>query len=433
MKKILFLAVFILCTGFSRATKNMIFRWKSDDVTFTVRDNYGTPFSEEIRARSQREKAYHVFNLLNHGRAKLNLNINLQNSALDMDEIQKKAEIEIKPEEYNPVYERGKLLYLKWAHNSLELESDGVTIFRSERAFALMGRKGENILIAQDGKLKYLDESEWLDMEPLKGFALIKMKWLNENSIIVFAERGEDGKRFLALCPVTKADAEFIPVPGGKLIDFLYSPHGRQVLAVCFDKGVWNIYGYDRREKTWTLKELSTRRIYPLAAKDTRIFWWDPEISKIVVSDGTLISGIQAMVLSMYSQGEYFFGETENSLRPAEPVKKTVLFYGAKAEEALKNAGFGKIEKFDTDPDIWLFPENYRSSFGGLPKNIGHVFLSLKDKRLYYDRQKNNLRAIGYIKLRPAIPKEYILIFVGLILLILLVNDLMKKTRTFRK
>ncbi|MFW6134557.1 MAG: hypothetical protein ACOC5R_03165, partial [Elusimicrobiota bacterium] len=133
MKKIIFVFVFLLfCVFQIQATINIKSIWESNGIILTLSDNYGTPLSEKMRARAQREKAYHIFNLLCNTEKETKFNIVLSGegsavknknkftvSSLDIKKIEEKIGRNIsKPENYRPIYERGELIYQRWVNNS---------------------------------------------------------------------------------------------------------------------------------------------------------------------------------------------------------------------------------------------------------------------------------------------------------------------------
>lgn len=448
MKKSVWLFILITAVFTSGSTtQNKICRWENKKVTVTLTDNYGTPLTEKIRAQNQREKAYHIFNLLSN--AGKNIDLLICPSAitlpekperyfvrsLKIEEIEKTSGLTFSQEEkYCPVYDEEKLLYLNWRSNLLELKSDELSVFREEKAFNFFGKQKENILIRVKGKLKYLDEAAWLPVETLKDFTVSNIfKWGDENTVISYVERDTDGKRFVAIASVRKPEIKLLPDVTGTLIDIAVSSDKNKVCSLHFKDNCWRISEYSRKKNKWVLKNEFKRKIDLIAIRKNKTICWDRDNQKIFIPGGTMIGNIGHLILRTYPEGKYTYGETEEALVPVRALVKVVLFYDSALQKKLLKIGLRRIEKFDGNPEIWLLPANYRSDVSSLPQDMGNVFLSIDNMKIYYDTIKKNLRRIESVRLKPTVKERNILIFLGALLLVLLVYELTKKAREFTK
>ncbi|MFW6134345.1 MAG: hypothetical protein ACOC5R_02075, partial [Elusimicrobiota bacterium] len=167
--------------------------------------------------------------------------------------------------------------------------------------------------------------------------------------------------------------------------------------------------------------------------RDSKIFLWDPGLKKLFSLDGIEIKGFDTKTMELYPRGRYIYGEEESSMKLADPVKKIILFYGHGVKDEIKEAGLREVEKFKGSPEVWVFPENFKTVIDMIPQRTGHVYFSEEDMKVYFDKFDENLRKIGNVKLRPTIPKKYILAFLGVLLLILVFNDIFKKTKEYTK
>lgn len=429
------------------AIQNRIYKWENKKVTVTLIDKYGTTLGEEIRAQNQREKAYHIYNLLADTGKKINLFICLspvmlpEKSAeysvrsLNVKEIENILGLTFsKQEKYFPVYEEERLLHLNWRDNLLELKSDGLSIFSGEEAYNFLGKRKENLLIRDKGKLMYLNKIDWLPVATLKDFTVSNIfRWLDKNTVILYAERDIDGKKFIAIVFVRKTEVELLPDITGTLIDVAVSPDKSKVCSLHFKAGRWMISEYIRKESKWVLRAVFNRRIDLIGIRKNKVICWDRNNQSIFIPGGARIKNIEHLILKTYPEGNYTYGEIEEALVPVRDTEKIVLFYGSALEEKILKIGLRKIEKFGGNPGVWLLPASYKSDVSSLPENLGHVSLSIDNMKIHYDTSKRHLRNIGSIKLKSTVKERNILIFLGALLLVLLISELTKKAREFTK
>lgn len=444
-KNFVAIALFFVLTVAGNTTNKQIVKWKSKDVSVSLIDNYGTPLAESIRAQNQSEKAYYIYNLVSDLRKKVKLNIYPSGivspktekhsiTSLDINDVETLLDVEFTDsEQYNPVYDSGCLIYLNWRGNQLELVVDDKPVYSDETAFNYFGNKKENLLIRVNGKLNYLDGSEWRPVETLKEYTVSNtFKWLG-NSVLAYVERDADGKRFIAMFSIDKSEVDFLPVPPGRFIDIVSTSDKNMIYSLHFNDGYWQISKYLRDEVRWSLIRSSNSRVYLIGIKKKRLLLLDKQGNNIITLDGNNIATVDIQILETYPLGNYEYGQAIESMSPAKSDKKIVLFYNTNIGEKLKNAGFDKIEELDAKPKIWLLPENYKSDINSLPKETGHIYLSIENMKLHYDTFKNNIRKIEVISFKPTFKERNVLIILGVFLLILLLNEIFKKAKVYRK
>ncbi|MBN2406562.1 MAG: hypothetical protein JXJ19_02595 [Elusimicrobia bacterium] len=454
-----FLAVLAARCAFC-ADNARTYTWKKGGSVLKLTDAYGTSAGETIRAQNQRERAYHIFNTLCASKQDFYLHIDLakrpvsagdrpfrygsaeyENARYNITKVSSFKTCEIAQEtgidmsateEAVPYLDDGKLYYLRWGAGTLDIESEGAPVYSDSEVYNFYGKRGQNLIIRKSGRLKFLSEIDWLDVESLKGYWVLWMKWIDGEHIAAYTESISGGKRYLAVASVRIPEARFIPEPPGKLLDASVSPDGKKVFALTFESGYWRIMRLE--EAGWrTVKEYE-RRIFLLGIRNGSLLWWDREKKEIVTDGGDRMELADFMDFRMLPQGEYYTGREENSMRKSEPGYVYVLLYDKKSVKELEAAGLGRKDKFDSIPEIWLFDKNYRTSFERLPKDMGSVCLSPGDLKIYYDTfGMNGLRTVKSIKARPAVSGRRIIVVLIFTLVILIMNDIFKKTKEFTK
>jgi len=448
MKKIInIIALIIVFVSTGNASQNIIYKWQKRNFTLNLVDNFGSTLSEKIREQSQREKAYYIFNVLSNSEKNMNIYISSSSSSssavppkepqscfidsLNLKEIEKTLGINLKEEEnYCPAYNEGKLLNLRWSNNLLKLVSGDIILYQQEEAFSFLGKQKENILIKVNGKLKYLSEDKWSDIEELKDFTVSNIfKWVDENTIAAYVERDMTGKRFIVIAAIRNSYIELLPDINGRLVNIVVSPDKKRIFSLYIRNNNWIISEYSKQENRWSIIGKFSNRIYLLGVRKDRVIYFEENKQKISTLDGRAINDIESIIIKTYPEGNYIYGESEDPVISGESVDKIALFYNKNIEENLLKFGLNKIEKFSGNPEIWLLPENYKSDISSLPEDIGYVFLSLEDMRLYYDAFRFNFRNIGSFRLKPTFTEINILIFLGIVLLLLLLYALLKKAK----
>ncbi len=428
MKKIINILTLIIlfcvvANGYT--TVNITHKWQNDNVTLELIDNYGTPLSENIRAINQAEEAYHIFNLLSASNKKINLKIypseirrklsGEKASGLSVNEVEEFLDINISnSEKFHPIFDGGKLVYLIWEDGYLNLKSNGALVFRSENSFNLLGKKGDNFLIRKDGKLLHLSEADWLYVSTLKDFTASNVRWIDEDTIFCYVERDVDGKRFLALTSIRRPVIKLIEKAPGKFYDMAISQDRKSIYSLTFEKGRWSIYEYNITKQTWLLKRDFENRIFLMGVRGERLLWWDENKKEIYSFDGALDKKVESLNIMMSPRGIHLYGE-EEFLTKIEAERKIILF------------GYGKkIDKFNSNPEIWIIPNKDRGVFEKISGVPGSMFLSLENMKLYYDVRVGNLRQIKSIELKVDPEKRYIFIILGFVLLAVVIVAIKK-------
>jgi len=442
-KVILLLIILFLLPVSSISTIDLMHVWKSDTVSLTMIDNYGTTLSEKIRAENQAMKAYYFFNILNE--EGVESNVILYPNSKEGKEQDQVAVLKAESlsnmfganftgkDKFNPVYDERKLLFQQWGGNNLELISEGISIYKSPDGFNLIGKRKENILIRVNGELLYLSEDKWAPVEALKGISVDYFAWLGQESFVCHGENNETGKTRLVIASVRKPESESFNLPKGNFISAAVSDDLKQIYVLVNDGSVSKIYGYSRTDNEWIIRRESMKDIVLLGVRNSQVIWRDNTEKFINISDGQKIGIDSEKVIKCYPEGKYLTGETKESLKAVNAEKIRVIFYKNSEEKKVHASGISKIEKFSSKPAVWLLPESYLSSFDSFPSEIGHAYFSIESMHVYYDNVKNGVRDIVNLKLRPAAPREYVLIFLGVLLLALLVNTLTGKTKGYRK
>ncbi|MFC2061503.1 hypothetical protein ACFLUV_03230 [Elusimicrobiota bacterium] len=443
-KHIIIFILLIMQTGLCRATRTVSYVWKNENTFLRLTGNYGTTVSENIKERNQIEKAYHIYNLLCNTGRKIRFDINLLEqtdsyskgnayftSSLKIKDIEDVLSLKIQKEEkFGPMYDHGKLLYLKRNGDMLELETDGLSIFQNKEGFSLVGKKRENILIKEADKIKYLSEVDWLLVESLDDFSVERTKWVNENTIAAYVENEENGKKFIAIASIRKPDIKLVSLPDENLVDFVVSANENNIYILTSDRGIWKIYGRIGK-KDWVQKRQFLKKVWLLGIRNNKVLWLDDNKKRLVAS-GKNIEDVQLFTIKTYPLGEYYYGEDKDLMELTEGEEKIILFYKDEDREDLKRAGIEEIDKFNGYPEVWVFPDNYRTSFEQLPERLGYVYFSLNNKKLYFDTAATgSIRRIGNIKLRPVASQKHIVIVLAILLVAFLLFDLLKKTKEY--
>jgi len=434
------------------ATQSYIYKWDDREVSVVFQDNYGTTLGEKIRSSEQRDKAYYIFNQLRDSSKKIRLYMNLSGSEILSNINEKNAvhvnTIDIKEveeltdsvfdegEKYAPVYDSGKLFYLKWSEDILKLEADGYPIFRSKESFDFFGKKKEDILLRVDGNLTYLSEVDWLPVESLQGYTVgKKYTWINEGEILALVQNEVNGKNFIAVASVRRPDLMLVPAPGGSLLDTRISSNKKHLYCLHFVDGYWQISRYSFNEGSWVIENKFGKRIYLMGISRGRLMWWDEDYGSIFTSDGDVVRDIDHIRLKAYPQGQYLYGQVLDRMVAAAPSEKIVLFYDSRAEveDRLTKIGLNKKEKYEGETEVWLLPSNYKSDIMALPSGLGNVYFSMEDMRVYYDTTRRGLRIIKSIRLKPTVKERNVLILIALVLFILIMGKLAVKTREYTK
>ncbi len=416
----------------AQASINIITRWETEDKSLTVRGNYGTPLGEEIRLKNQRQKAFHIFNLLRHSSSEEDIFIDLQDPegpGLSPAAAGELSGVVLEgAEEFNPVYDGGRLFYQRWESGTLKLLSEDIVIYRSEEAFDFVGKKNETAVIRERGRLKYLSEVEWVEVDTLVGYSVSLLRWVDQDTIICRAERDTDGRRFLIVTSVRRPSAVILPVPEGNLIDAVSDTGKENIFALSRSAGVRVLYSYCFSENDWNMEEEFSGDVALLGIRGGLPYWFEPGSPEIRSAERSLpLSGQRKMEL--YPEGRYVWGEEGADFTKASPRRLFLLFYSPERESDFKKSGFSKVDVFEGSSGAWIFPETYTSSLQALEGEIGNAYLSLEDMRVYYDTAERSLRKIRSIGVRPTAREIYVLYILGALLAILILNEVLRKTK----
>lgn len=445
-RSIILLILTLFMCGQGNTAVRYLYRWKNSNITLTLIDDYGNSLKEKIRARNQREKAHHIFNLLANTDISTEINIILSENgdiprlegqkvySLDIEEIEKAVDLKIVREEIiNPHFYDEKLICLKKRGDAVELDHNGLSILNSKEAFSFFGKQRDIILVAFNGKLKYLSGADWIDLEHFEGYSVSNMlKWVDEKTVAAYVERDSDGEKFIAVAGIFKPEIALVPAPEGTIIDFEVTA-GEKIYVFHFAEEGWRLSEYIRSGREWVVREEFDRRVDFMGIRKNKPVFWDKGNKQIIVSGGTEFKVVDYLIVETHPEGRYISGQGNGSLVSAASVSKTVLFYDKKQKEKLIRMGIGKIDKFYGNPEVWVLPANYKSDIYSLPGDIGNIFLSAENMRIYYDTLRQNLRHIESVRLKPTFKERNIIVFLSVLLLVLLVNDLSKKAKEYSK
>ena len=438
MKKLL-LASAVTAASFSVAygTFNIVTRWESKNDSLTIRGNYGTPLGEEIRRENEREKAFHVFNLLRSAGPGKSLHVNLQDRqgpGLTPAALGREESVRLEgAEEFNPVFSGGILYRMRWKDGLLELLAGDNVIHSSEDAFDFLGVVNGAALVRDKGRLGYVKDSGWVPVDALKGYSVSFARWIGGNSTVSYAERDMDGRRFIIIASIERPSAVLISAPPGEFRDAAVSGNRSTVYALFRARREYSLYRYTAENDDWDLVRTFENGVELLGIRNGRVFWFDPSAGELASHERS-VSIPGSRIVDLYPRGRYVFGEEGGDvLYDAEPVKLLMLFYGPDRERTLERMGFSRVDKFEGKTEVWVFPDNYQSSLQALRGDVGHAFFSLDEMRVFYDSQRNGLRKVRSIRVRPTAHAVYVLYVLAALLALLIINELFKKAKGITK
>jgi len=433
MNKIILTLLFCLASVPVYATVNYKTVWDAEEEILSIRDNYGTALSEEIRMDLQRKKGYYYFKLLKTADTEKPVNIDLQSEGwegLSYGLTDSGGNI---IENFKPVIADGRLFHLRWDAGELELRAGDFPVYRSDTPFRFIGKRSDNLLIMRAGRLEWLDEVEWQPVSPLQGYAVSYLRWIDENNILIHAERDSDGRRQIVLSSVRRPAALFLPMPPGEFVEAAASPDRSRVYALCRDGGGWLLYGYSFPEDEWSRIREFKERVYLLDMPGETLLWYNPEENALANLDSSItLAGTEELFL--YPEGKYLYGEEGGELRVVEPVIQRALYYPSGSEKNIAVPGYPELSAHGAGGRLWLLPEKYKGTLQRLSaRSPGHLFLSPEDMSIYYDTGRDGLRQIKVLRLRPSSPGRIILILLSALLLLLIINEFRRTAKRGKK
>jgi hypothetical protein len=369
--------------------------------------NAGTPLSEDIRIRNQKEMAYHMLNIASASGMMQKILIdpgaeygpqedgfyNIRHA--ELGNLERISGINMSlTEEFFPSYDAGRLLYMKWKENSLELKSNDLVLFRYGKPFDLLSKHGEIILIRMNGELLYLKEVDWLPVQSLAGYTISdEFSWINNDEIIAFVEKDSTGVRYVVKASIGGKDAEFFPCADGILLDLAAGNDAKDVFCLNRVGEEYVLFRYLRAKGVWVSRGEFAKRVYLLCVRGGRPVIWDGS-DKINNQGENDISGIEVEQLDLYPYGGYLFGPRGGRLEKNTAGKKYVLFYRRNQRGNLRKTGLNKIEIFSSNPEILT---------------------------VYYDTVKETTREIGFVEISLPAIKWKLFVYIGLTVLGMLV------------
>ncbi len=440
-KEALLFLIFCFLTVPAGATYNRLTRWEGENAAVSIYGNYGHPLGEEIRLRNHKRKALNIFNALES--AKINTSIAFALHPLPPSFNADKVFNELSPEtvekelktsfntreKFNPVYDRGVLFYQKWKGGKMRVEFEGnpATPWK-DTAFCFAGKIDDNMLISVAGKVKYIDEVDWIPVQSLKEYTADEIRFLDNSSLIARVEEDMTGRRYIAVSRFRTDEEPLMIVPDPGMKSAAANIESGKIVALKEHRGAHSIMEYDFQKKRWSEKYTSADTLYLAGLNGDEFMWWNAETETFHFSSGGEISGLGHKAVSLYPRGRFTWGEEEDEFS-ALPEKIIVLMYSAQQASLFEEKGFSDINKLGVHPRIWLLNKRYKSSFDELPDDLGHVYLSPENSKIYYNKSGGGLRTISSVSLRPAIPAKYLLTALVAILIMLVLYDIFKKTK----
>ncbi|GEM_PF-3569567 len=435
MKTLLLIALFFQ-TFSAYATYNMETRWCSEDGCLSYIGNYGTPLGETIRMNDEREKAYHIFNILRESGEDFDHEISVfTGEQLDIESIVEDKQIEFETKEkFNPVFDGEYLYFQKWENGKLNLYRDENKLYSSEEFFKFLGKENGHLLIRDRGRIKLHHGEELNALESLKEYSVSFLRWIDEGRVLCYAERDMDGRRHLILASVHEDELlDSYSVPDGTFLDAAVSSNLQHLYYYSGTSQSYVLHKYHTDTESWEIHKEFSEPVRLLGVRGEEVVWWDPKSEEVKINAVGELKINEHENLKLFPAGEYKSGEHGARLMQVEPDKLLVLFYPTRDKDFLKEKGLGRIEKFRGNNRTWLLPENYMSSFQALPEKMGHAFLSLEDMKIYYDKEDKALRNIFSLKIRPTASRYVVLLILGGVLLLLILSELFRKTKDFVK
>ncbi|MEA3505977.1 MAG: hypothetical protein U9R36_00545 [Elusimicrobiota bacterium] len=434
MKKIILLMLLIL-PGSLSATETKSYKWEDKKTTLKVTRNYGTPLSEELRARSEREKSYRIFNLMRNSKKELNYEIYWKGYKYNQSGIVRKIDIASaaedmgldisKVENFAPEYSGGKLWYMNWSGDILSLLFGEAIAYRSPEVYTFCGLRGENLVINKGGRLIYLSEVEWLDVPSLAGYTVSKSGWVDDNSLIVYAQNINTSGEVIIITPVRQDEPKIISVPRGELLDLFVTEGGDYIYAVSLYGQQYNISAYLWESKKWQQRISATEEPLLLNVSEGRVIWYDRGTGAVKISGGgdEDIEGFELKDIVSYPRGRYTVTDNGVPVGDPETEKTAVLFYPDRAGEKLKKYGISVPAVCGLGKDIWLLPAKYSKNFDKFPEDTGSLTLDAEGKKVYYSSPgSSGLRDVKSLKLRAPLRPAVVIgavLFIVIIMVIL--------------
>ncbi|MGM0567890.1 MAG: hypothetical protein ACQESB_01580, partial [Elusimicrobiota bacterium] len=423
------------------ATTGLYTRWEGKNSSVSVFDNYGTPAGELLRAGNDREKAFHFFNLLESHGEKANVTFALTPVSplietdkvieeLDLNALEKELDKKLQGEEaFKPFYDSGNLYYKKWSEGEMGIEADGELLGGMHgQAFEFHGAYNGIVLAAFNGILKYMDGDEWLRVESLKDYFVTDIRYIEDSIFLVMAEDKMSSRRKIITTSIKSDEKPRLLTDDPGFKNIVVGRDSENIAGLIEEGEAYSILKYNFQQQQWSEVINTSDVIYLAGIKNGEIIWWNETRSLLQTSEGKKIEGMQSRDLSLYPMGEFKWGE-EEAMYSASPNKIKILTYGVEQLSFFEDMGLSDTFSFDSKPGIWLINKRYKSSFDELPEKLGHAFLSPENSRIYYNRPGAQLRKIRSVLLRPSVRTKYLLAALIFILIILLLYDVMKKTK----
>ncbi|MFC2048721.1 hypothetical protein ACFLR5_00700 [Elusimicrobiota bacterium] len=426
------------------------YTWTDEQVHLAVTESYGDAGSNRVDEIQSKAKAYNLFNILHSHNQKVSVHINntdmqtfpstddtLKINKLDYTLLMEKMDISIdSPERYSPFIYENSMHNLLWASGKQELEVDSISVFQSDEYFELVGRQNENLLIKVDGKLIYLDEVTWTPVANLKSYNTNNIKWVDENTISAYTERGGDKKKNIVISSIRKPDIVFLTLPPGKYLDHSVTGDMADIYCLTDKDGRNGIFKYSKNSNSWEIIESTSTSLKLLGEKQRVFYWWNTQTRQIFSSNGKTIDGFTSKSITTYPYGKYVNFSLQGLNIPVPGSVLEVLFYKRSIAGKMKELGFKQHEIFEGDNPIWLLRESYSHQFDRFSDKVGNLFLMETDKKLrvYYDvLNSKHLRRIKSMVLVPAVSGIMIIYGLGVLLLLLMAYEIAIKLRRFLK
>ena len=223
-----------------------------------------------------------------------------------------------------------------------------------------------------------------------------------------------------------------MPAPAGEFKDAAVSSERDAVFALSYELGQWVLSKYSETEADWVALKESDKKIELMGVRQGRAFWFDSSTGEISYSGGT-VKVQNFRELDLYPRGKYVHGEEVIDLYDAEPLRHFMLFYSPDREDVYKDLGFAKIDRFRGNTSFWIIPETYQSSLQAVSGLIGNIHLCADSTTVHYDVAGKGLRSIKSLRIRPTAPGVYVLYVLIAILMLLILNEIFKKTKGMTK
>lgn len=461
MSRIPFVLILLLISVNCFAKEKIVYKWESGATQLKLTDLYDNGTADNIRARNQREICYYYFNQLRVNKKKISVDLDLTKTKKHIGGLSYgigrygktkysgKPEVSLKyeyfkslvdfkiveAEKFYPVTYNGRMINLERMMDMLYLNSGGVKIFEYQGSFEFIGQRDENIVININGRLKYLVETDWLKIISLEGYIFDnKYRWVGSEDLLCSVEREKDGKKFIAIVPIRRPKIELIPLDSGsELIDFDLTQDKKSAFLLIFKEKAWVVIKYDIEDKVSNEYYKFENEVRLIGTTDKGVILWNLQDNSIYHNDKIIIKNLDHINLQVYPEGKYIIDGSKKTVQDDNSHVKTLLFYKFTESALIKDLGLNKISKFGENDEIWILPAYNKIKVKHLERELNSAFLSIELNKIYYVELKDSIRKIKYIKLGTEIDGKNILIMLGLLLLVLLMNDLLKKAKVYKR